>query len=100
MKEHTGIEETIIFFKEDHNSLSNVTGSNSVRFSEREREREYHDFLCQLLSNFIVDYKLVSSFRDLLLEYLNSNTIEKADTLNHNYANTKSQQKHVPFLCN
>lgn len=40
MKEHTGIEETMIFFKE-HNSLSNVTGSNSVRFSER--EREYHD---------------------------------------------------------
>lgn len=36
MKEHTGIEETF-FFKEDHNSLCNVTGRNSVRFSERER---------------------------------------------------------------
>ena len=38
MKEHTHIEETMNYFK-GHNSLSNVTGSNSVRFSDRERER-------------------------------------------------------------
>ena len=39
-------------------------------------EREYHNFLCQLLSNFIADYTLMSFFHDLLLKYLNSNTIE------------------------
>ena len=39
-------------------------------------EREYHNFLCQLLSNFIADYTLMSFFQDLLLKYLNSNTIE------------------------
>jgi hypothetical protein len=50
--------------------------SKSVRFPEREREREYHNFLCQLLSKFIADYTLMSFFQDLLLKYLNSNTIE------------------------
>ena len=48
--------------------------SKSVRFPER--EREYHNFLCQLLSNFIADYTLMSFIQDLLLKYLNSNTIE------------------------